>query len=76
MKEFWKLLGESLKKKRIELTIMALAVILGTCAVIEEKGVSIFSSNTVGDRELPVYCVDTTENKIALSFDAAWDNKE
>lgn len=27
---------------------------------------------TVGDRELPIYCVDTTENKVALSFDAAW----
>lgn len=29
-------------------------------------------SNTVGTRELPIYCVDTTEKKIALSFDAAW----
>lgn len=25
-----------------------------------------------GDRELPIYCVDTTEKKVALSFDAAW----
>lgn len=29
-------------------------------------------NNTVGGRELPIYCVDTQENKIALSFDAAW----
>ncbi len=36
-------------------------------------------NNTVGERELPIYCVDTTENKVALSFDAAWgaeDTKE
>lgn len=33
---------------------------------------SLLSSATVGDRELPIYCVDTTENKVALSFDAAW----
>jgi len=33
---------------------------------------AVVTSATVGDRELPIYCVDTTENKIALSFDAAW----
>jgi len=33
-------------------------------------------SNTVGDRELPIYCVDTSEKKIALSFDAAWGNED
>ena len=34
------------------------------------------TGNTVGDRELPIYCVDTTEPKIALSFDAAWGNED
>lgn len=34
------------------------------------------TNNTVGDRELPIYCVDTTEPKIALSFDAAWGNED
>lgn len=24
------------------------------------------------DRKLPIYCVDRDDNKIALSFDAAW----
>lgn len=24
------------------------------------------------ERKLPIYCVDTTEKKVALSFDAAW----
>ena len=36
------------------------------------QAVSILKSATVGDRELPIYCVDTKEKKIALSFDAAW----
>ena len=27
-------------------------------------------------RELPIYCVDTKEPKIALSFDAAWGNEQ
>ena len=29
-------------------------------------------SSTYGDKELPIYCVDTEENKISISFDAAW----
>ncbi len=33
-------------------------------------------SNTVDGRELPIYCVDTPEKKVALSFDAAWGNED
>ena len=33
-------------------------------------------SHTVGNRELPIYCVATEENKVALSFDAAWGNED
>lgn len=33
-------------------------------------------NNAVGDRELPIYCVDTQEKKVALSFDAAWGNED
>lgn len=33
---------------------------------------AIVTSSTYGNRELPIYSVDTTENKVALSFDAAW----
>lgn len=29
----------------------------------------------VGNRELPIYSVNTPEKKVALSFDAAWDNE-
>ena len=31
-------------------------------------------SNTVNGKELPIYCVETEEKKVALSFDAAWGN--
>lgn len=34
--------------------------------------VKVLKSATVGDRELPIYCVDTKEKEVALSFDAAW----
>lgn len=33
-------------------------------------------NNDVNGRELPIYCVDTEENKVALSFDAGWGNED
>lgn len=33
-------------------------------------------SNSVDGRELPIYCVETEEKKVALSFDAAWGNED
>ena len=42
-------------------------------------GVSLFGdaatmNNDVKGRELPIYCVETEEKKVALSFDAGWGN--
>ena len=39
-------------------------------------GANIMVSSSVDGRELPIYCVDTPEKKIALSFDAAWGNED
>lgn len=33
-------------------------------------------SSNVNGRELPIYCVQTDEKKVALSFDAAWGNED
>ncbi len=32
--------------------------------------------NILSEKELPIYCVDTNEPKVALSFDAAWGNED
>lgn len=37
---------------------------------------TITVSSTVGERELPIYCVDTEKPQIALTFDAAWGNED
>lgn len=50
----------------------ALLVLGGTIGVKQ----AIPTSSTVGDRELPIYCVETDEKKIALTFDAAWGNED
>lgn len=37
----------------------------------------VITSSKVGDRHLPIYCVDCgAEKKIALTFDAAWGNED
>lgn len=36
----------------------------------------IATSSNVGGRNLPIYCVETPEKKVALSFDAAWGNED
>ena len=33
-------------------------------------------SSLVNGRELPIYCVETEQKKVALSFDAAWGNDD
>lgn len=53
------------------LVLAALAVVRGGYTVVSEN---VTVSNSVNGRELPIYCVETDEKKIALSFDAAWGN--
>lgn len=33
-------------------------------------------SGTAGERELPIYCVETEKPQISISFDAAWGNED
>lgn len=52
--------------------ILAVALFVCLMAVSYKATRAVVTSAKVGDRELPIYCVDTTEKKVALSFDAAW----
>lgn len=56
-------------KKQIALALAVL--ICATAAVI--TSVSAFAGS---NRKLPIYCVDTLDKKIAISFDAAWGNDD
>ena len=37
---------------------------------------AVMVNTTQGSRELPIYCVQTDQKKIALTFDAAWGNED
>ena len=60
----------------------ALAAILGILSgqgdktVFASAGVGKNSTTTVNGRELPIYCVETKEKVVAISFDAAWGNED
>lgn len=52
------------------------ALLLAVSAVLVTAGVSrqyrTQSAANTSERKIPVYCVDTNEKKIAITFDAAW----
>jgi polysaccharide deacetylase family sporulation protein PdaB len=70
------------KKPAAKVLLVALFLCLILLSVLVKKGTengaslqtaaSLGADSSYGDRELPIYSVDTTENKVALSFDAAW----
>ena len=43
---------------------------------MEQHPLSIGVSSNASGRELPIYCVQTEEPKIAISFDGAWGNED
>ena len=58
-----------------------LSLILTFAFILLGVGVCYFGREAIetsaqGERKLPIYCVDTKEKKVALSFDAAWGNED
>lgn len=55
------------------------SILILTCLVLLAAVVSVPTAlyvNNTAARKLPVYCVDTDEKKISISFDAAWGNED
>lgn len=65
---------------RSGLVVLSVILLAGIAVAYGNKNnenlvTSVFS-NRISNKELPIYCVDTPEKKIALSFDAAWGNED
>ena len=56
------------KKQIITAVCAVLGLVLGIVGTVRILAVS--------EKSLPIYCVDTKEKKIAISFDAAWGNDD
>ncbi len=62
-----------MNRRRICMLAVVCVVLLGI--YLSTSG-AVSVSNTVNGKELPIYCVETDEKKVALSFDAAWGNED
>lgn len=64
----------SRKTTTLAAAVLVLAGLLGIR--YREEGTLLPASSSAAGRELPIYCVQTEEPKIALTFDAAWGNDD
>ena len=61
--------------RRLCICIMVLSIAL-IGAIFYDRKSSVATNVESSKRQLPIYCVDTTDKKVALSFDAAWGNED
>ena len=59
-------------KDKTKLKMQALFLILSVLFATYLGDIALEVNSTYGNRELPIYSVDTDEKKISISFDAAW----
>lgn len=59
---------------KVGIVVLSIIMIIGVGVRILPDAVTV--SNISSKRDLPIYCVDTEKNHIALSFDSAWDNDD
>lgn len=65
------------KNNKIRAGLALLGLLCLSIGVVGQyRSDALTTSASVGGRELPIYCVDTDEKKVALSFDAAWGNED
>lgn len=62
------------KAVTLAVAVLVLAGLLGVR--YRNEGSLLPTSASAGGKELPIYCVQTEEPKIALTFDAAWGNED
>ena len=74
MKSKIKHIFKSVKGSALELStwVQALALFVCVLLAVHLGDAAVAVNSTYGDKELPIYSVDTEEKKISISFDAAW----
>jgi polysaccharide deacetylase family sporulation protein PdaB len=59
---------------KIGIIVLSIIMLLGIGFKYLPDAITV--SNFSSKRDLPIYCVNTEDNKVALSFDAAWGNED
>ena len=66
----------NLRNQVIKSALFLLGVVAFVKCVTTSVPQAVSVSSTINGKELPIYCVETDEKKVALSFDAAWGNED
>ena len=66
----------NLRNQAIKSALFLLGVVAFVKCVTTFVPQAVSVSSTINGKELPIYCVETDEKKVALSFDAAWGNED
>lgn len=66
----------NLSRKAVTMAVAVLVLAGLTGVHYKETGSLVPTSGSASNRQLPIYCVQTEEPKIALTFDAAWGNED
>ena len=66
---------EKRRRRKMNVSIV-MAVAIALVGSVKYIGSYVTVSSNVNGKELPIYCVQTDEKKVALSFDAAWGNED
>ncbi len=59
---------------KVGIIVLTIMVMIGLGVQFLPNAISV--SNIGRKRDLPIYCVNTEESKVALSFDTAWGNED
>jgi len=59
---------------KIGIVVLSIMMMIGLGIKILPDAITV--SNISSKRDLPIYCVDCKEKKVALSFDAAWGDED
>ncbi len=57
---------------KLGIVVLSIIIIVGAGMRILPGAISVTS--TGNKKDLPIYCVNTNERKVALTFDVAWGN--
>lgn len=70
LNQLWSKRNEIKKETKVGLQSLFLFLCILFATHLGDTAIAV--NSTYGDRELPIYSVDTDEKKISISFDAAW----
>ena len=76
IRENRKCIQEKMNKKWLNRGIFTCVVAIAMIGSYRYISGIVKVSSNVNGKELPIYCVQTDEKKVALSFDAAWGNDD